>query len=1160
MADKNDILTLELDVETKRAIQESAKFQRAMQRQMDQLTAAIGKSSDATLSGAKKATKKTKEWGDSIEDTTDTYKDQTKEVTKLDQVIDKLKKKAEKASKKEKVGLKAQIALLEKERKVNVKVAKSVVKAGGGGGKKKGGGGTSDLGDAFRASMKSFSARDLKGTLDDVAKTFKEATKSEYLGKKGGSLRLAAAGMGARGAALGGPKGLAMKGAGAMTGAVGKLFQTLAKIGPMISLVSGALMGIVKLFVDLDAKVKEFNQEILTSASTSEFFYANLGQADVAAQELTDTLNAMRDAAHDIRFNFQWGILAEDHVKMLNVLTQEGVSLHSIKMEAEAAAKSIGKGTQTAEGFASAVADYEHQLVATSLAFSRSFGLPLSEINQLQAEMMRDLGMSLKDTQLAFHQVTRQASDSGVAANKFFAMIRGASQDLSLYNTRMEDAVKILGLMTKVMNPRNAQKFFQMTVQGLKNMGQDERLKLNLLTGAKGAKILEKDLKRREKTVNKEIGDALGMGADQVARQLSDPKLAKDIWKRLQSASPERAGALREASGQLRIDRKAAKRGVYGQAFAMENLSAGAALDALSAALVKWGGGKSLTEGAGTIGLTKMAENMGIGTEQLRNMMLLEDAVEDQRDALVAEGKMTREQAEKLSAADIMDTMSEEMKDQLKNSNKEINYAKDQTEMTRSWMKSFEMLVQFVMNELYNVMADILDTIQSFPFFGGGKAREKLNITRQIKGNMELVKILRETGDDLGKFRKEAIGSTTAKGVTGQITHFGEQFQKLEKEKAKQTKLSTEANTEEERKAAAKRVRSIEMEQEALQDNQRKLRNTIGSNLTKGGDKKVMDLLKGEKIGTEQQRVALHMKLGQGQNLQTALEGAGFNEAEITKIFEKAFNFKLSNEQFAGILKDFGKATGATPSPTEPKISAQQEAAAKSGATSAPGGGAAATTPGATTPPPTLDKENLSKALEKHGGDAATTSAEKLSQMTGLSTEQIQELQGVEKKLGEVKFDKAFLKSDLQRTMEQATLDAVRKALFEYYMYSAIEDRSKVADYLAKGGGDIGTFAADVGESAKAGLLATDVLEANAGGGMITGVRGGLAQVTAAAGEGLASVGPGERIVPAGGAPGGGTVTIPISVNGIGAEDLARVIRAKVIDGIAEYKRKERFT
>jgi hypothetical protein len=179
--------------------------------------------------------------------------------------------------------------------------------------------------------------------------------------------------------------------------------------------------------------------------------------------------------------------------------------------------------------------------------------------------------------------------------------------------------------------------------------------------------------------------------------------------------------------------------------------------------------------------------------------------------------------------------------------------------------------------------------------------------------------------------------------------------------------------------------------------------------------------------------------------------------------------------------------------------------------------------------------------------------------VTGLSAEQVAEMQAVERKLDAVKFDKAFLKSDWQRSMEQATLDAVRKALFEYYMYSAVEDRSKVADYLAKGGGDIGTFATNVGEMALSGMTATDVLAGNQAGGMVTGVRGGLAQVTAAAGEGLASVGRGEKIIPAGGAPAGGT-SIVIPVNGIGGEELARVIRSKVIDGIAEYKRKERFT
>jgi hypothetical protein len=86
--------------------------------------------------------------------------------------------------------------------------------------------------------------------------------------------------------------------------------------------------------------------------------------------------------------------------------------------------------------------------------------------------------------------------------------------------------------------------------------------------------------------------------------------------------------------------------------------------------------------------------------------------------------------------------------------------------------------------------------------------------------------------------------------------------------------------------------------------------------------------------------------------------------------------------------------------------------------------------------------------------------------------------------------------------------------------------------------------------------LAKTQVAGNAAGGLVTGISGGMAQVSPAAGEGLASVGRGERILPAG----GGSASIAIHVNGIGGQDLANFLKEKVNQGIHEYKRREKFT
>src|SRR5690606_37909444 len=160
-----------------------------------------------------------------------------------------------------------------------------------------------------------------------------------------------------------------------------------------------------------------------------------------------------------------------------------------------------------------------------------------------------------------------------------------------------------------------------------------------------------------------------------------------------------------------------------------------------------------------------------------------------------------------------------------------------------------------------------------------------------------------------------------------------------------------------------------------------------------------------------------------------------------------------------------------------------------------------------------------------------------------------------------VKLDRGQLKGDVANEMETAMLAALRQALYEYYLYSGIQDRSKVAQAFGKAGG------AKAGAAAMGGIMGRDPVSAegalaeiqasaNSGGGLVPGINGGLAQVAAAAGEGVASVGRGERIVPAGG---GGGNTFPISVNGIGGRDLANLIETKVVEGIREFKRREKF-
>jgi hypothetical protein len=150
---------------------------------------------------------------------------------------------------------------------------------------------------------------------------------------------------------------------------------------------------------------------------------------------------------------------------------------------------------------------------------------------------------------------------------------------------------------------------------------------------------------------------------------------------------------------------------------------------------------------------------------------------------------------------------------------------------------------------------------------------------------------------------------------------------------------------------------------------------------------------------------------------------------------------------------------------------------------------------------------------------------------------------------------------------EKSVFNATEKALFEYAMYTA-PDVTKLMERigasglggpqnLAKEWLSQGAFSADKIGSPDALKAALGV---NAQGGEVLNTMGGLAQIrsyAASQGEGLALVGKGERILPAGG--GGGPSQINLNVNGIGGSDLANFLRDKMAAAIYEYKRRESF-
>lgn len=1110
MAAEVESQVLELGVDLKSAIADMAKWQRATVALLEKVT----RSSEQLGQTVKKVNKQSfasnEDVKDSVKGLASAYHKETVEVLKLGNAIDQLESQASQADETRKKALEEQIELLKEEREEKVKSLKS--KGDTYNAFKKDAG---EARDAFKDVFKDFFAKDFKRSLVGIPKALAKAFK--LAPGAGHRLKELGARMAGNGAEKGGMQGAAMKGVGNAMKGVGSLMGSLkpvidmiSKLGPALSLVGSAVMGIVKLFLDLDAQAKDFNKSILQSAGTAEFLSQAGGDADFAYSKLDSTLRGVRDAAYSLD-NIQWGIMPDDYKSMLNTLNQEGVSLRTIGLEAERSGKSVQEFTS--------------ELAHVSVAYSRAFGVPIQQINELQAEMMTEMGIGLDQTKLSFQQMTRSADEAGMSGNKFFAMIRSVSQDLSLWGTRMEDAVKLLGRLGQVMNPRNAQKFMQTATQGLKNMGRSERLRLTLLTGqGKMGKLVERDTKRKAAGIAK----SLGMTTEDLISKMNKEGPA-GLENAIQSLPKEMQGATREALQDMNLQQKRSKKGVFGLSGAARTMGPLGAMEALKDAITRFSGGgpnKKLVDSAGEISTEMMAENLGVSEEQLDAMIKLESSLDTQREVLknqLASGDAKQQDAarEALKKAgitaktdeelrksidgagydEIMDTMSEGDKMLAEGATKQEVFAKQQADLQTSMLQKMEMMLNFIMNQIYDALIDIWDAVTSLTSFGGDTNARDLKKAMYRNRDPSLAKAYNEAGGDAYKMKGNIIG----KGGLGDAL-------------AKALNNARNAKTDGEKAAANSGLDPF----------------LVRINEAMKGTDKVMQTLKDAGVAkNDAVKVANQMSVT-GENFTSAMASAGLSEEQRSKALEKSL-WSMDPSSVVAMLKL------ATPS---------QSASPSDQATGA-------------VPPPSGQPGVVAAPAATPAAAATQTSVAVRTADDSLSTnkEQLSTLNSIDNQIDKMKMDTGFLSGPYSKAIETSVLAAVRTALFEYYMYKDI-DQSTMAQMMQSSGMSGRAVSQIMGEGAQGGMTSEDTLngialKGHATGGMVTGVNNGLAQVTAAAGEGLASIGKGERIVPRGG--GGGASSVNLHFEGMQTNDFANFIKGRVNDAIYEYKRRERF-
>lgn len=961
--------------------------------------------------------------------------------------------------------------------------------------------------------------------------------KSESMWQKGGAANKAGAiGMGGVGAAL--------KAVGGLAKSMGPLLNMVSKLGPLLATSASIFAGLVKIMLDAEAQAKQFNKDILESAGSADFLAQAGGDADKAYKNLDGTLDNMRNHAFDAVENMKWGITPKEHQAVMNTLNQEGVQLTSIVGDFKNAGDAA---TQSA----AAVQDFS-DLTHMSVTYSRNFGVSLAEIGSMQAELFTEMGSSLSTVSLQFSRMEKDAGESGIAANKFFNIIRGVSSDLALYNTRLEDTVSILKLLGKSMSPKNAQKFLQSMTKGMKDMSEEDRIKQTLVAGeGKQREIVSKDLARKEKLAQADLASAAGMRLEDVQAAVAQGgKAMEDVLAKV----PENArGAFKEAMSEMKMDSNALKNGgVVGLSEASANLSAAGSFASKKAALQRFGGNKKLSEMTGVQGFAARKVT-GTSLEEFRGMAKMEAAIDDQKKVMiealkaVQNGGGTKEQKEmanRLEAlnltteksvndagdADIIAGMARTDADALAASQEQTNWAEKQAGLTSSISDKMDAIIDGIFEFLYVGLKDIISDLNEF-----------INLV----------------ASKFGKERpeKEARNAIRA-GKTDKNGRVSDVMQRA---------LATEGPGD----AKSKLISAIApmlgngMNKATKGQVDDDVRSVMGYGF-KGDDSRSAGVVNmGDTKIDQKKKDAFNQALKNDPNsgAYVAMKTAGF-DAEDMKAFLSKSVWGMTPAELGKIVPNLQTVQlggSSMNTPTSPQAAAGQKAAAPGtqGAGAAMGAGADRIPPAvahALANPSTSNPGNL---LAGGGPGGSTPGAAVPVTQSDADLKQSAELIKGNGALYDalrsqgIKIDKSFMMNEYQKSTKDAVLDAAREALMEFALYTAKNPN----DVLNKMGG-LGGRSADLAKTFADNPANGQFLGKNAAGGVVTGIANGQA-VVASPGEGLASVGRGETIVPAKGGRSGGD-TFQINVNGLGGNDLARFLEGKINEGIYEYKRRER--
>lgn len=312
-----------------------------------------------------------------------------------------------------------------------------------------------------------------------------------------------------------------------------KLGGQLAKIGTALAAVAaaiGVVVLMVKMFADLEAKIKDMNKALIGTAGAADF---GLTHAEIVTGKLSERITEMRNNTTALNRNFmRFRVTFKEQQQILAQFNQAGLTYRRMNEEIE-------KGSSHMRSYSDAT--------ALAITYSRNLGIETGEIAQKMGEFAFDTGMTLQDVAEQFSVITREAALAGFATKRFYATIVEVTSGMGFYGVRIDETTKLLKTFDSLLGETVGTEAFKKLVGQYRDKGSQDRIRDLILKDQEFAqeqfgKAFERQIRSLSKT-----GDKLGLSEEDIRELLQMDEVAMSARLQELGAQPQQIQEFRRA-------------------------------------------------------------------------------------------------------------------------------------------------------------------------------------------------------------------------------------------------------------------------------------------------------------------------------------------------------------------------------------------------------------------------------------------------------------------------------------------------------------------------------------------------------------------------------------------------------------------------------------